>query len=132
MDTRHLLIPVDFSDASEKAIESAAGLLSKLGGSATLVHVVGVTSLRVGAGELAQPHPEDAELEALCRANRWFHRGLTPTYQVSCRDASGAELRPWEDGRYDDVAAITLRWRSGHEVDRQLLSTRPLSCVFGE
>ena len=34
-----------------------------LGGSATLVHVVGVTSLRVGAGELAQPHPEDAELE---------------------------------------------------------------------
>jgi hypothetical protein len=84
------------------------------------------------AAEIADATTEDAELEALCRANRWVHRGLTPTYQVSCRDASGAELRPWEDGRYDDVVAITLRWMSGQEVERQLLSTRPLSCVFGE
>ncbi len=64
MDTRHLLIPVDFSDASSRAVESAASLLSRLGGSATLVHVVSVGRLHVGAGELAQPHPEDAELEA--------------------------------------------------------------------
>jgi nucleotide-binding universal stress UspA family protein len=54
---------VDFSEASEKAVDGAASLLSRLGGSATLVHVVPVGALHVGAGELAQPHPEDAELE---------------------------------------------------------------------
>ncbi|MEZ4385360.1 MAG: hypothetical protein R3A79_28795 [Nannocystaceae bacterium] len=84
------------------------------------------------ADAIASAATEDEELEALCRANRWVHRGLTPTYQVSCRDASGAEVRPWEDGRYDDVAALTLRWSSGREVERALLSARPLACVFGE
>lgn len=107
---------------------------------AGLVAVVLAAALLVGpriavfylAAEITDATTEDAELEALCRANRWVHRGLTPTYQVDCRDASGAALRPWEDGRYDDVAAITLRWTSGQEVERELLSTRPLSCVFGE
>lgn len=64
MDTRHLLVPVDFSDASIQAVESAARLLSQLGGSATLVHVLAVSPLHVRAGLLEQPHPETADLEA--------------------------------------------------------------------
>ncbi|MCB9593244.1 MAG: universal stress protein [Sandaracinaceae bacterium] len=63
MDTRHILVTTDFSDAAAAAPEAAAILLKQLGGTATIVHVLSVADLRLEAGELQQPHPEDASLE---------------------------------------------------------------------
>lgn len=74
----------------------------------------------------------EAETAALCRANHWVHSGFAPTYQVGARDAGGAELRPWQDGGYDRVAAVTLTWSTGQAVDRTLLTREGLGCVFGE
>jgi hypothetical protein len=73
-----------------------------------------------------------AETEALCRANRWFHSGYTPTYDVTTRDADGAELRPWQDGSYERVAWVRLTWSTGQSVERTLLTRDALGCVFGE
>lgn len=84
------------------------------------------------ARDIEQAQGADAELEALCRANRWFHQGLTLGYGVRTFDAHGTEMKPWKDGDYDRVARVVLRWSNGREVDRTLASTRPLSCVFGE
>lgn len=72
------------------------------------------------------------ETEALCRANHWFHSGWAPTYSVATRDRDGAALRPWQDGAYERVAAVTLSWRTGQSVSRELLTREGLSCVFGE
>ncbi len=71
-------------------------------------------------------------MEALCTANAWVHRGFTPTYSVTCEDTEGLEVRTWEDGRYDEVALVRLQWSSTESVERRLLSTEPLGCVFGE
>ncbi|MCA9707798.1 MAG: hypothetical protein KDK70_18245 [Myxococcales bacterium] len=74
----------------------------------------------------------EAEYQALCRANHWFHDGLTHGYGVRTFGRDGEELRPWQDGDYESVARVTLQWDGGQEVTRALLSTRPLDCVFGE
>lgn len=84
------------------------------------------------ARSIAGAETEEAETAALCRANRAFHSGWAPTYSVATRDANGAELRPWQDGTYAQVAAITLTWATGQSVDRTLLTRDGLSCVFGE
>jgi len=68
MHTRHLLVPTDFSEASEAGVATAAQLLTQLGGSATLVHVLALPFLHTGEGELAHEHPEHAELEAAVHA----------------------------------------------------------------
>lgn len=94
-----------------------------------LVPTLAIAYLRA---EIADAETVAAESEALCRANRWFHSGLTPTYGVECRDAEGREVRPWEDGRYGQIAVITIKWTSGQAVERRLLSREPLGCVFGE
>ncbi|MCA9719896.1 MAG: hypothetical protein H6713_35925 [Myxococcales bacterium] len=72
------------------------------------------------------------ERDALCRANRWVHDGKTPTYSVHAEDLAGAEIKPHLDGRYDRVAAVTLRWTNGVSVRRELLGNDVLSCVYGE
>lgn len=69
MQTRHLLVPTDFSEASEAGVATAARLLKQLGGSATLVHVLALPFLHTGEGTLAQERPEDAELEAAVHAH---------------------------------------------------------------
>ncbi len=84
------------------------------------------------ARQIATAEDEHAEVLALCRANAWARRSYTPSYSVLCWDAAGEELRPFADGRYDDVVSIQIRWQSGQEVRRRLLSTAPLFCVFGE
>ncbi|MCA9688196.1 MAG: hypothetical protein R3A51_16280 [Nannocystaceae bacterium] len=81
---------------------------------------------------IASAANEEDEREALCRANRWVHAGFTKTYSVECEDAEGGELRPWQDGAYDRVAVVRLRWTNGVSVERRLISTKPLDCVFGE
>lgn len=84
------------------------------------------------ARSIAAATTAEDETAALCQANRWVHRGLAPTYSVTARDAQGAELRPWLDGSYDRIAAVTLTWTTGRAVERTLLSREGLSCVFGE
>lgn len=84
------------------------------------------------AKDIERATSADEETEALCRANRWFHDGLALGYSVRVFDRDGAELQPWKDGSYDRVARVVLRWSNGREIDRTLVSTRPLSCVFGE
>ncbi len=100
----------------------------------SLAVVVGGPRLAVAyvARQIAQAEDPGAEMHALCRANSWARSSYTPSYSVSCWDAAGDELRPWQDGRYDEVASITIRWQSGQEVRRRLISTAPLACVFGE
>ena len=96
--------------------------------------VVGGRRLAVAyvARQIAQAENMEAEERALCRANEWARSSYTPSYSVVCWDAAGEEERPWQDGRYDEVASIQIRWQGGQEVRRRLLSTASLSCVFGE
>ncbi len=75
---------------------------------------------------------EAEERAALCRANHWVHDGVTPTYMVIAEDHAGHEIKPHLDGRYDQVAVVTLRWMNGVEVRRALLGREVLSCVYGE
>lgn len=83
-------------------------------------------------GAIAGATSTQEEEAALCRANHWVHAGYTPTYGVRTFDAGGAEIRPWQDGNYDAVATVRLTWSDGQTVERRLLSTHPLGCVFGE
>ena len=105
-----------------------------------VVVVVGVGSVVVGprlavayvARQISQAEDQGAEMHALCRANTWARKSYTPSYSVSCWDVAGDELQPWQDGRYDEVASIKIRWQSGQEVRHRLISTAPLACIFGE
>jgi hypothetical protein len=84
------------------------------------------------AREIRTAGDADAEVRAFCAANRWVQRGFAPTYSVQAFAADDHEIRPWQDGDYERVATVTLRWRGGAEVTRTLLTTRPLGCIFGE
>ncbi len=82
--------------------------------------------------DIERASTEAEELAALCRANHWVHDGITPTYSVIAEDHEGREFQPTRDGRYDQVAAVTIRWMNGVEVRRVLLGREVLSCVYGE
>ncbi|PCC67176.1 hypothetical protein SAMN02745121_09036 [Nannocystis exedens] len=79
------------------------------------------------ARSIAAATTASGETEALCRADRWVRPGRAPTYPVGTRDR--AALRPWQDGSYERVAAVTLTWTTGQSVTRELPTRDGLSCV---
>lgn len=84
------------------------------------------------ARSIASAETPEAELDALCRANRWAHSGLAPGYSVEAFDADGSEFQPWKTGDWERVSAVTIHWKTGTSVSRALLDRKPLSCLFGE
>ena len=81
---------------------------------------------------IEQASDADAELAAFCRANHWFHQGLASGYGVQAFTADGEPLSPTTSGDYERIARVTLRWSDGQELTRELLSRRPLGCIYGE
>jgi nucleotide-binding universal stress UspA family protein len=64
MTTQHILIPVDFSEYAEQALEYAIGLARKLPARLTLLHVIHIMPLGVAPEGIALPYPYLQEIEA--------------------------------------------------------------------
>jgi nucleotide-binding universal stress UspA family protein len=65
MTYRHILVPTDGSEISERAVEQAVSLASALGARLRLLHVqVSFPISLVGVGELVEPSTVDALLAA--------------------------------------------------------------------
>lgn len=92
----NILVPTDFSDASEGGVIAGARLLREQGGRATLVHVLSVPDLHIDEGQITQAHPEHAELEAavhqhLDRLREEHYAGIEGVKTMLIRSASPAD-----------------------------------------
>jgi nucleotide-binding universal stress UspA family protein len=76
MTTQHILVPVDFSEYAEQALEDAIGLASKLPAHLTLLHVIHMVPLGIvdGGATLPQSYLQALEAEAQHRMEAYRQR----------------------------------------------------------
>ena len=86
MTYRHILVPTDGSEISERAVEQAVSLASALGARLRLLHVqVSFPISLVGVGELVEPSTVDALMAATQQ------RAETILGEAMARAAAGVE-----------------------------------------
>lgn len=119
MLSRNIVITTDLSEASIAGVAAGAQLVREQGGSATLVHVLPIPALHVDAGQLEQPHAENAELEAAVHQHldrlRTTHFGDLPDVKTALvRSPSPADaICRFAEEQGASLIVIATRGRTG-------------------
>jgi nucleotide-binding universal stress UspA family protein len=115
--TQHILVPTDFSQASELAVHAAAIVARQNGARVTLLHVLGLPMLY--DEDLEQARPEARELEAavhdhLDRVVEKLLGDLPDVKTALLRDRSPAEaICQWALEQDVDLIVVATHGRTG-------------------
>jgi nucleotide-binding universal stress UspA family protein len=119
---KHILMPTDGSDHSERAIERGIELAKLCGSRVTGIHVVPDYALMIAyEGSFAAVTPEKAEEEARLRAESFlsFVKKTADESGVPCETVIATNSRPYDaivdtaNERGCDLIVMTSRYRKG-------------------
>lgn len=83
------------------------------------------------ARQLRMANSPDSELRACVHINHLSHV-WTYGYRVEAEDTATNEIKPWETGDYESVAAVRITWDNGVTVRRVIVNRRSREYVLGE
>jgi nucleotide-binding universal stress UspA family protein len=117
IEFKHLLVPIDFGEPSERALDAAIELARKFGAQLTLVHVYEIPAYVYGGmtyatADLFGPI-EDAARESLDKALREVQGKLPGAKAVLRRGPAAMEILAAIDELHPDMVVIGTHGRKG-------------------
>lgn len=116
MKAKNILVPIDFSDASQRALEEADALAMSTGGSITLLHVYQMAQMVLLDFSYVEPPESVAKVcdAAEQELNTWAAKLSTPAERRSVKVTTGVPATELVEASKDyDLLVMSTHGRSG-------------------